>query len=198
MKLHKVIRWEFLNTIRSKQFIIMTIAFPALIAIAIFAITLTEGIGVVANQAYVEPPPPFIVGLMLGFILFIGAFMSGVMAMYAIIKEKQSRVVELMLSSVSAWDLMAGKIIGLGMAGLIQVFTWAATAYFVANRFAPFPLSTPRRYAHVREVGFVPRIMEMGTSTNDLARVIWKENHGTSGILQHWTNCRYLHSAAGQ
>ncbi|TFH09353.1 MAG: ABC transporter permease [Candidatus Atribacteria bacterium] len=142
MKLHKVIRWEFLSHVRSKQFLIMTLLLPAIIAVAIFAITLSKGIGVSASQANANPPPPFIIGLLLGLILFIGAFMSGVMAMYAIIKEKQSRVVELMLSSVSAWDLMAGKIIGLGMAGLIQVFTWAATAYFVANRFASFPLSS--------------------------------------------------------
>ncbi|MFC2078771.1 ABC transporter permease [Candidatus Bipolaricaulota bacterium] len=142
MKLHKVIRWEFMGIIRSKQFLIMTIMIPAIIAIAIFAITMAEGIGVSAQQGYVEPPPPYLIGMLLGVILFIGAFMSGVMAMYAILKEKQSRVVELMLSSVSAWDLMAGKIIGLGMAGLIQVLTWAATAYFVANRFASFPLTS--------------------------------------------------------
>ena len=142
MKLHKVIRWEFMNIIRSKQFLIMTIMIPAIIAIAIFAITMAEGIGVSARQTDVEPPPPFLIGMFLSLILFIGAFMSGVMAMYAIIKEKQSRVVELMLSSVSAWDLMAGKIVGLGMAGLIQVISWAATAFFVANRFASFPLSS--------------------------------------------------------
>ncbi len=142
MRLHKVIRWEFLNTVRSKQFLIVTVLLPALIALAIFAITMAEGIGTSASSPMSEPPPPLLIGLMLGLILFIGAFMSGVMAMYAIIKEKQSRVVELMLSSVSAWDLMAGKIIGLGMAGLIQVITWAATAYFVANRFASFPLSS--------------------------------------------------------
>lgn len=142
MKLHKVIRWEFMGIIRSKQFLIMTIMIPAIIAIAIFAITMAEGIGVSARQTDVEPPPPFLIGMVLSLILFIGAFMSGVMAMYAIIKEKQSRVVELMLSSVSAWDLMAGKIVGLGMAGLIQVISWAATAFFVANRFASFPLSS--------------------------------------------------------
>ncbi|MFC2094987.1 ABC transporter permease [Candidatus Bipolaricaulota bacterium] len=142
MKLRKVIRWEFLSIIRSKQFIIMTIAIPAIVAVAIFAITMAEGIGASASQGPAEPPPPYLIGMLLGLILFIGAFMSGVMAMYAILKEKQSRVVELMLSTVSAWDLMAGKIIGLGMAGLIQVFTWAATAYFVANRFASFPLSS--------------------------------------------------------
>jgi ABC-2 type transport system permease protein len=142
MKLHKVIRWEFLATVRSKQFLIMTIAVPAIIAVAVFAITLAEGIGVSANSATTEPPPPFLIGLFLGLILFVGAFMSGVMAMYAIIKEKQSRVVELMLSSVSAWDLMAGKIIGLGLAGLLQVITWSATFYFGVNRFASFPLSS--------------------------------------------------------
>jgi len=142
MKMTKVIRWEFVNTVRSKQFIIMTLLVPALVAVAIFAITMAEGIGTSARSLPAEPPPPHLVALMLGVLLFAGAFITGVMSMYAIIKEKQTRVVELMLSSVSAWDLMAGKIIGLGLSGLIQVVVWAATAYFVAGRFTPLSLAS--------------------------------------------------------
>lgn len=139
MRLRRIIRWEFKSAIGSKQFLITTILLPAILAVAIFAISVAEG---GSSQPSGPPPPPLIIGLIFALILFIGAFMTGVMSMYAIIKEKQNRVVELMLSSVSPWDLMAGKIIGLGMAGLIQVFCWMATAYFAVNQFGSFPLSS--------------------------------------------------------
>jgi len=45
------------------------------------------------------------------------------------------------MSSVSAWELMAGKMIGLGLTGLIQVIAWAATAYFAASMFIPVSLA---------------------------------------------------------
>jgi len=139
MKLRRIIRWEFKSAIGSKQFLITTILIPVILAVAILAISLAKGGN---SQPSGSPPPAFLIGLIFALILFLGAFMTGVMAMYAIIKEKQSRVVELMLSSVSPWDLMAGKIIGLGMAGLIQVFSWMATAYFAVNQFGSFPLSS--------------------------------------------------------
>ena len=139
MKLRRIIRWEFKSAIGSKQFLITTILIPVILAVAIFAISMAKGGN---SQPSGPPPPPFIIGLVFAMILFIGAFMTGVMSMYAIIKEKQSRVVELMLSSVSPWELMAGKIIGLGMAGLIQVVCWMVTAYFAVNQFGSFPLSS--------------------------------------------------------
>ncbi len=138
MKLGKVIRWEFKGAIGSKQFLLITILIPVIIGIAVLAFSLARG---GSGRPPGPPPPPFLIGLIFAMILFIGAFMTGVMSMYAIMKEKQSRVVEVMLSSVSAWDLMAGKIIGLGLAGMIQVLAWAATAYFAMNQFGSFPLS---------------------------------------------------------
>ena len=134
MKLGKVIRWEFTQSIRSKQFVIITILIPAILAIGIFAATRVMGSDIKPAS---DPPPPIIIGIFLAFILFLGAFMSGVMTMYGVMKEKQSRVVEMMMSSVSAWELMCGKLIGLGLAGLIQVTAWAATVYFVAGQFYP-------------------------------------------------------------
>jgi ABC-2 type transport system permease protein len=139
VKLGKVVRWEFSQNIRSKQFLITTILIPAIIAIAIFAATRAMGGDLKAPS---DPPPPIIIGIFLAIILFLGAFMSGVMTMYGVMKEKQSRVVEMMMSSVSAWELMCGKLIGLGLAGLIQVTVWAVTAYFAAGQFFPVSLAS--------------------------------------------------------
>jgi len=139
MKLRKVFRWEFESTVKSKGFLLTTILIPAIIAIAVFAATIAF-VGEESGPS--EPPPPHLIALFLSMILFIGAFLSGVMTFYGVLKEKQSRTIEMMLSSVSAWDLMAGKILGLGLAGLIQVAAWAVTAYFVAGRFLPVSLAT--------------------------------------------------------
>ena len=139
MKLAKVIRWEFTQSIRSKQFLIITILIPAILAIGIFAATRVMGSDLKPPS---DPPPPVIIGMFLAFILFLGAFMSGVMTLYGVMKEKQSRVVEMMMSSVSAWELMCGKLIGLGLAGLIQVTVWAVTAYVAASQFFPVSLAS--------------------------------------------------------
>jgi len=47
--------------------------------------------------------------------------------------EKENRVMEILLSSVSAKQLMLGKIIGLGAAGFLQIVFWFVTAFIVAG-----------------------------------------------------------------
>jgi ABC-2 type transport system permease protein len=138
VKLRSVIFWEFRHTIRSKQFLIISLLIPVIASIAIIVASSAEG----ASRAMAEPPPPFIIALILAMILFMGAFLNGVMALYGVVKEKQSRVVELVLSSISAREMMAGKVIGLGIAGLLQVIGWIVVAYFVAGRFMPISLET--------------------------------------------------------
>jgi ABC-2 type transport system permease protein len=45
----------------------------------------------------------------------------GQMVAQGVVEEKSSRVVELLLSTVRPWQLMAGKVLGIGLVGLIQV-----------------------------------------------------------------------------
>lgn len=66
---------------------------------------------------------PFIFGLlfMLG-ILFTSGFM-----LQSVTEEKENRVIEVLLSSVSSRQLLIGKVLGLGAAGLIQIAIWLVT-----------------------------------------------------------------------
>src|SRR5688572_18640235 len=50
----------------------------------------------------------------------------GVAVMRSVVQEKTSRVMELMVAAVRPRSLMAGKILGVGAAGLIQVAAWLA------------------------------------------------------------------------
>lgn len=62
-------------------------------------------------------------GLAMGLavLLFLMLQVSGVMVAQGVVEEKSSRVVELLLSSVRPWQLMAGKVLGLGVLGFVQM-----------------------------------------------------------------------------
>ena len=61
-------------------------------------------------------------------IFMISIFMTSGYLLQSVTEEKENRVVEIVLSSIPATPLMAGKIIGLGGAGLTQVGIWVASA----------------------------------------------------------------------
>jgi ABC-2 type transport system permease protein len=61
-------------------------------------------------------------------IFMLSIFITSGYLLQSVTEEKENRVVEIILSSVPALPLMAGKILGLGAAGLTQVAIWVATA----------------------------------------------------------------------
>jgi len=57
-------------------------------------------------------------------IVFVSVISFGQVLMRSVIEEKNSRVMEVLVSSVSPFQLMMGKVIGLGMANLTQLGVW--------------------------------------------------------------------------
>ncbi len=60
--------------------------------------------------------------------LYITTLIYGQQVMLGVLEEKSSRVVEVLLSTVDPLDLMAGKIVGIGLAGLTQLGIWFSLA----------------------------------------------------------------------
>jgi ABC-2 type transport system permease protein len=60
-------------------------------------------------------------GLAGAFLLFFSIQTYGAMVAQGVVEEKSSRVVELMLSAVRPWQLLLGKVLGLGAVGLVQL-----------------------------------------------------------------------------
>ena len=58
-------------------------------------------------------------------ILYMSLILYGTSIMRGIIQEKTTRIIEILLSTASAFQLMAGKILGLGAVGLTQYIIWA-------------------------------------------------------------------------
>jgi ABC-2 type transport system permease protein len=61
-------------------------------------------------------------------LLYVVLLLYGIMVMRSVLEEKTSRIVEVLLSSVRAHELMAGKIVGVGAVGLTQVIVWMLMA----------------------------------------------------------------------
>ncbi|MEW6455454.1 MAG: ABC transporter permease [Acidobacteriota bacterium] len=72
----------------------------------------------------------------LGSIFFITILLTmilgyGQVIMNGVLEEKNNRIIEIMLSSVSSFQLMAGKIIGIGAAGITQLLIWISVAIYL-------------------------------------------------------------------
>ena len=77
------------------------------------------------------------VGIIFAMLLYTLLIIYGQMVTRSVLEEKTSDIVEIMASSVRPWELMAGKIVGVGAVGLTQFSIWAAmgalmTVYGVA------------------------------------------------------------------
>jgi ABC-2 type transport system permease protein len=78
-------------------------------------------------------------------LILIAIFIFGFTVLTGVVEEKQSRVVEVVLSTVRPRDLLMGKVLGIGILGLIQllVFVVAALAAAVATDRFTLPATTP-------------------------------------------------------
>lgn len=70
----------------------------------------------------------------MGFLIYLFVFMFSSQVMRGVIEEKSSRIVEVIISSVRPFQLMAGKIIGVALVGLTQFLLWVVlTAIIVGS-----------------------------------------------------------------
>ncbi|MCB0761668.1 MAG: ABC transporter permease [Flavobacteriales bacterium] len=72
-----------------------------------------------------------VVGFMFSVIIYFFIFMYGVQVMRGVIEEKTNRIVEVIISSVKPFQLMMGKIIGIGLVGLTQFLMWVVLSSVV-------------------------------------------------------------------
>ena len=94
----------------------------------------------------------FIITFIMLFFLYMALIMYGVFVMRSVYEEKTSRVVEMIVSSCRPFQLLAGKVLGVGAVGLTQYAIWVSVAALltlyagsIIAMFAPaadFPIPT--------------------------------------------------------
>ncbi len=70
-----------------------------------------------------------------GILIYMFVFMYGAQVMRGVMEEKQSRIVEVIISSVKPFQLMLGKIIGVGLVGLTQFLLWVVLTLALVGVF---------------------------------------------------------------
>ena len=73
----------------------------------------------------------FILAYAVWLVLYMAILLYGVQVMGAVVEEKTSRVIELLISSLRPFQLLAGKVIGVGAVGLFQLAIWGVCAWLL-------------------------------------------------------------------
>lgn len=71
------------------------------------------------------------IGYVCGLLIYIFLIVYGAMVMKGITEEKSNRIVEVLITAVKPFDLMLGKIIGIGAVGLTQFILWGILTFAV-------------------------------------------------------------------
>lgn len=92
----------------------------------------------------------FLASLVIGMMIYISLTIYGQVIMGAVVEEKETRIAEILFSSAKPFELMFGKLVGVGLAGLTQLGIWVgslvAIVVFLSTRsdMAPVMESLPQ------------------------------------------------------
>jgi ABC-2 type transport system permease protein len=99
------------------------------------------------NQDTGEIVPPeddasaYVMTYVFGVLFLMSLFFASGYLLQGVAEEKENRLIEILLSSVSAKQLLTGKVLGLGAAGLLQISVWLITiVIFVVIASANIPI----------------------------------------------------------
>ncbi|WP_413667193.1 ABC transporter permease [Mucilaginibacter sp. Mucisp86] len=83
-----------------------------------------------------------LIGIACAIIIYISLFIYGGQVMRGVIEEKTNRIIEVVISSVKPFQLMLGKIIGVGLVGLTQFSAWIILS-IISTKIAGHSFNSP-------------------------------------------------------
>ena len=76
----------------------------------------------------------FMLAYFMGFILYMSILLYGQQTMASVIEEKTSRIMEVLASSLTPFQMLLGKVFGVGLAGLAQMAIWGGSMALVSSQ----------------------------------------------------------------
>jgi ABC-2 type transport system permease protein len=105
------------------------------------AAPIAETVNLKADGRPNNPAAAVLVPFLFAFLFYLASYIAGSYLMQSVAEEKESRVMEILATSVRPGDLMGGKIVGLGLVGLLQMAVWVGVGLltlWVGEAYVPF------------------------------------------------------------
>jgi ABC-2 type transport system permease protein len=146
-------------------------------------ITWTEEGGEKESHAGIAMGAGYISGMLIYFFIFL----FGAMVMRGVIEEKTNRIVEVIVSSVKPFQLMMGKIVGVGLVGLTQFILWLGLTLVLVTgvqKFAFPELSkTPTQQVLSQDIMSQPEIVGLTGENEEGGLTVVQEIYGSIGTI---------------
>lgn len=102
------------------------------------------------------------IAFFMSFAMYMAVLLYGAAIMNGVLEEKRDKIVEVIVSSLRARDLLLGKVVGIAAAGLLQMFVWVLTVGLVlayAGAIATlFKLGPDKAQAAAAVTGMLPKV----------------------------------------
>ncbi len=79
----------------------------------------------------------YILGLILGMLLYMIIIIYGQMVLTSVVEEKSSRVIDVLVTSCTPFQIMVGKILGIALVAVTQIAIWAALVIAASKFLVP-------------------------------------------------------------
>ena len=129
----------------------------------------------IENQSNKNIQRKAIIGFVFALFIYIFIFMYSIQVMKGVIEEKTNRIIEVIISSVSSFQLMIAKIIGVGLVGLTQFTIWISVIFIMSTTI--LSSTFPDVYSPTIQSDTIT-LNEFSTSQESF------QNNGVSDILQ--------------
>ena len=107
----------------------------------------------------------------MGMLLYITLLLYGSQVMNGVIEEKSSRIIEVIISSIKPYQLMLGKILGVGMVGLTQFLLWIVLTLGLSQAASTFYAASPvkQKVEQIKKVD--PKVAKKMDDASPMAEV---------------------------
>lgn len=75
----------------------------------------------------------FLLAYAINLLMYMVLLLYGIQVMSSVIEEKTNRIVEVLVSSMTPFQMLLGKVIGVGSVGLVQLSIWGGAAFFMTS-----------------------------------------------------------------
>lgn len=100
-----------------------------------------DGTGEEASMESTSSDINYILGIVLGMLLYMIIILYGQMVLTSVVEEKSSRVIDVMVTSCSPFQIMMGKILGIALVAVTQIAIWALLVIAASKYLVPMLFS---------------------------------------------------------